>query len=126
MATELPHRGTLIASLFIGTKADLTTGMSELSELFPNNIEPDEKGWRVVNITPKFVEEVRDILIKGKLKLTSFFALTLMMHLGWVLSRRFTALYLSSDEPELDFTTQSWEWNPIKGASHDSDHGDDH
>lgn len=125
MATEYPNRLTIVACLFMGSKTDLTTGMSELSKLFPHNILPDDKGWKLVNVTPNFVEELKALFIKDKVKLTENFEMTLLWHLGWVLGRHFTTLHLSCDEESVYFEPQKWKWVPLQGASHGSEIGDD-
>ena len=123
MATEYPNRLTLKACLFMGTKPDLTKNLSELSELYPANVIPDPKGWKFVNVTPQFVEELKSVFISDKLKFTEAFEMSLMWHLGWVIGRKFTTLHLDCDEPALDFEPQAWKWVPIKGDTHGEDDG---
>lgn len=125
MATEIPHRYTLKACLYMGSKTDLTTSMSELSKLFPENIESDEKGWKFVNVTPVLVEQIKAVFISDKIKFTENFETTLLWHLGWVIGAKLTSLFLDSDEPSIYFEPQKWKWTPLKGVINGSDVGDD-
>lgn len=125
MATEYPNRYTLKACLFMGSKTDLTTGMSELARLFPDNVEKDDEGWKFVNVTPHFVQELTAVIIGDKVKLTELFESTLLWHLGWVIGRQFTTLFLSCREPALYFEPQKWKWVPIQVTADGLDTGDD-
>lgn len=117
MATEIPHRYTLVATLFIGSQQDMTKGMEALSKKFPSKILPDSEGWRVVDIDHEFIEGIKDTFQEDKIKLTEQFELNFMFYLGWVTARRFINLHLSVSEPIHHINAQPWEWkNPSAKA----------
>lgn len=114
MATEIPNRYTLAVTLFIGSQQDLTTGMAELSKQFPNHIKADPEGWKVIDISHQFIEDIKDVFIEDKIKLTERFELNLISYLSWVVARRFTTLHLSIEEPIHHIKATTWEWKQPK------------
>lgn len=125
MATELPHRHTLVVSLFIGTKNDLTKGMKQLQELLPDNVVSVPEGWELVNINPELVETLKTVFIEDKLKFTEKFEQHVLMYLGWVIGRRLTKLQLNHKEPEPNLDLVVWKWTPITETPNDKDLGND-
>ncbi|AHI61220.1 helix-turn-helix domain-containing protein [Vibrio phage vB_VpaS_1601] len=120
MATELPHRYTLVVALQIGSQADMVKGMAELSKILPEHIEADEKGWKVNNINPEFVDKVKAVFKEDKVKLTEDFEINFMFYLGWVVGKRMTTLVLSHEEPEHHFNSTPWKWAGHKVAKNES------
>lgn len=110
MATEIPHKHTLVVTLFIGTEQDLTSGMTQLAKKFPGHIKASNTGWVVTNISHSFLEDVKDTFIEDKIKLTERFELNLTSYLSWVISRRFITLELSVEEPIHHIKATPWEW----------------
>lgn len=117
MATEVPNRYTLIATIFAGAQQDMTVGMAALAKKFPDNIHSDPLGWKVVGIDHAFVEDMKDVFIGDSIKLTERFELNFMFYLSWVMARRFTTLHFSIDEPIHHIKAETWEWKQPKAKA---------
>ncbi|QZI92887.1 hypothetical protein SIPHO067v1_p0047 [Vibrio phage 51E28.1] len=117
MATEIPNRYTLAVTIFIGSKEDMTVGMSALAKQFPDNIKPDPEGWVIDNIGHQFIEDMKDVFMEDKIKLTERFELNFIQYLSWVVSRRFAKLHLSINEPIHHIKATPWEWKQPKAKA---------
>lgn len=120
MATELPHRYTLVVALSIGTKVDMTKGFEELSKLFPEHIKAESEGWRIENVNPDFFESIKTVFKEDKIKFSEDFEHNFTFYLGWVFAKRMTTLRLSAKEPDHHFNTTQWEWPGHKAAKNES------
>lgn len=114
MATEIPHRYTLVVTLFIGSQLDMTKGMEALSKKFPDHILADSEGWKVVDIDHDFIEAIKQTFQADKITLTEQFEMNFMFYLGWIVARRFTTLHLSVNEPMHHIKAEAWEWKSPK------------
>lgn len=117
MATEIPNRYTLLVTLFIGSKEDMTIGMAALAKLFPNKIKSDPEGWIISDVDHKLIEDIKSVFIEDNIKLTERFELNLIQYLSWVVARRFSNLNISVNEPIHHIEAATWEWKQPKAKA---------
>lgn len=110
MATEIPQKYKLVVTLFIGTEQDLSTGMGQLAKKFPGHIKATNTGWEFNDISHNFIEDIKDVFIEDKIKLTERFELNVISYLSWIVARRFITLELSVEEPIHHIKATPWEW----------------
>ena len=113
MATEVPHRHTLRVPIFIGTKDDITKGVPALAKHFKGHFTKVEDGWEVTNVSPALIDQVKEVFMQDKIKLTEEFEMNMMYFLGWVVARRFTTLHISESEPTANIKMVPWRLEPV-------------